>query len=52
MCLLGGAATNIGAFHESLNLAALWRLPDDLESLVALRNHRHSRSVGDCQLPR
>ncbi len=27
MCLLGDAATNIGAFHESLNLAALWRLP-------------------------
>ncbi|TNC29411.1 pyruvate dehydrogenase (acetyl-transferring) E1 component subunit alpha [Amycolatopsis alkalitolerans] len=27
MCLLGDAATNIGAFHESLNLAAVWRLP-------------------------
>jgi pyruvate dehydrogenase E1 component alpha subunit len=27
MCLLGDATTNIGAFHESLNLAALWRLP-------------------------
>jgi pyruvate dehydrogenase E1 component alpha subunit len=27
MCLMGDAATNIGAFHESLNLAALWRLP-------------------------
>jgi pyruvate dehydrogenase E1 component alpha subunit len=23
----GDATTNIGAFHESLNLAALWRLP-------------------------
>jgi len=27
MCLLGDATTNIGAFHESLNLAALWHLP-------------------------
>ena len=27
LCLLGDATTNIGAFHESLNLAALWRLP-------------------------
>jgi pyruvate dehydrogenase E1 component alpha subunit len=27
MCLLGDATANIGAFHESLNLAALWHLP-------------------------
>jgi pyruvate dehydrogenase E1 component alpha subunit len=27
MCLLGDGTTNIGAFHESLNLAALWGLP-------------------------
>ncbi|MBS4729334.1 pyruvate dehydrogenase (acetyl-transferring) E1 component subunit alpha [Mycobacterium sp. SM1] len=27
MCLLGDGATNIGAFHECLNLAAVWRLP-------------------------
>ncbi len=27
VCLLGDGATNIGAFHESLNLAAVWRLP-------------------------
>ena len=27
MCLLGDGTTNIGAFHESLNLAGVWRLP-------------------------
>lgn len=27
MCLLGDGATNIGYFHEALNLSALWELP-------------------------
>jgi len=27
LCFFGEAAVNIGSFHESLNLAALWRLP-------------------------
>ena len=27
MCVLGDGATNIGAFHESLNLASVWDLP-------------------------
>ncbi len=27
LCLFGDGATNIGTFHESLNLAAVWRLP-------------------------
>lgn len=27
MCLMGEGTTNIGAFHESLNIAALWGLP-------------------------
>ena len=27
VCFFGEAAVNIGAFHETLNMAALWRLP-------------------------
>ena len=27
VCFLGDGATNIGAFHEALNLAAIWELP-------------------------
>lgn len=27
VCLMGDGTTNIGAFHESLNMAALWGLP-------------------------
>ena len=27
VCLMGDGTTNIGAFHESLNLAAIWGLP-------------------------
>lgn len=27
VCFFGDGATNIGAFHEGLNLAAIWRLP-------------------------
>jgi acetoin:2,6-dichlorophenolindophenol oxidoreductase subunit alpha len=27
VCFLGDGATNIGAFHEALNLAAVWQLP-------------------------
>jgi pyruvate dehydrogenase E1 component alpha subunit len=27
VCLFGDAAVNIGAFHEALNMAAVWKLP-------------------------
>jgi pyruvate dehydrogenase E1 component alpha subunit len=27
MCFFGDGATNIGAFHEAMNLASIWRLP-------------------------
>jgi len=27
LCFMGDGATNIGAFHEALNLAGLWKLP-------------------------
>jgi TPP-dependent pyruvate/acetoin dehydrogenase alpha subunit len=27
LCFFGDGSTNIGAFHEALNLASLWRLP-------------------------
>jgi TPP-dependent pyruvate/acetoin dehydrogenase alpha subunit len=27
LCFFGDGATNIGAFHEALNMAAVWRLP-------------------------
>ena len=27
MCFFGDGTTNIGAFHEAVNLAAVWRLP-------------------------
>ena len=27
MCIMGDGTVNIGAFHESLNLAGLWKLP-------------------------
>ena len=36
MCQMGDGTTNIGAFHESLNLAALWNLP---VVFVVVNNH-------------
>src|SRR3546814_7714145 len=34
MCQMGDGTTNIGAFHESLNIAALWNLPRSEERRV------------------
>lgn len=27
VCFFGDGATNIGAFHEAMNMAAVWKLP-------------------------
>ncbi|MDA3628898.1 pyruvate dehydrogenase (acetyl-transferring) E1 component subunit alpha [Saccharopolyspora sp. WRP15-2] len=36
MCQMGDGTTNIGAFHEALNIAALWNLP---VVFVVINNH-------------
>lgn len=37
VCFFGEAAANIGAFHETLNMAALWKLP----SVFICENNRY-----------
>ena len=37
VCFFGEAAVNIGAFHEALNMAALWNLP----AIFVIENNRY-----------
>ncbi|MCZ6918053.1 MAG: pyruvate dehydrogenase (acetyl-transferring) E1 component subunit alpha [Gemmatimonadetes bacterium] len=37
MCFFGEAAVNIGAFHETLNMASLWKLP----AVFVVENNRY-----------
>ncbi len=54
VCFFGDGATNQGSFHESLNLASIWKLPvlfvcEDNQYGLSMNRHR-AMNVGDIAL--
>jgi pyruvate dehydrogenase E1 component alpha subunit len=54
ICFFGDGAVNQGTFHESLNMAALWRLPilfacENNHYAIGTEIHRHSAVVEVCK---
>ncbi|HEY3396225.1 MAG TPA: thiamine pyrophosphate-dependent dehydrogenase E1 component subunit alpha [Armatimonadota bacterium] len=45
VCFMGDGATNEGAFHEAVNMGAIWSLP----VVYVIENNRYSASTPICQ---
>ncbi len=48
VCFMGDGATNEGAFHEAVNMGAIWSLP----VVYVIENNRYSASTPICQTAR